>query len=431
MKHIWNKVTLERVYVFILLMIFGGIVLQGPISVGLGSLWPHYILIIKAWAEVGMVIASILLLVLLYKKGQLKLLKDPLMLLAIAYVLIHLILLAIFWQGKKASVSGLIIDLRYVVFFGLTYITIKLYPLYRSLFIKIGIAGALVMVIFSILQVTILPADILKYIGYNNSTIVPYLTVDQNHSYIRINSTLRGPNPVGAYTLIVLTLLIAALYRKAVVPKKTRIVMAILAVGGVIALWASYSRSALLAAILSALIVVLTVSYKRIAPRIWVGALTAIIVVILAVFTIGGSTFVSNIFLHDNPNGGSATKSDQGHLSSLSDGAKLVIRQPLGAGVGSTGSASLYTKSPLVIENQYLFIAHEAGWIGLIAFMVLFVWILKKLWRRKKDWLAIGVFASGIGLALIGLLLPVWVDDTVSIVWWGLAGIALGSKRND
>jgi hypothetical protein len=299
------------------------------------------------------------------------------------------------------------------------------------LFIKIGIAGALVMVIFSILQVTILPADILKYIGYNNSTIVPYLTVDQNHSYIRINSTLRGPNPVGAYTLIVLTLLIAALYRKAVVPKKTRIVMAILAVGGVIALWASYSRSALLAAILSALIVVLTVSYKRIAPRIWVGALTAIIVVILAVFTIGGSTFVSNIFLHDNPNGGSATKSDQGHLSSLSDGAKLVIRQPLGAGVGSTGSASLYTKSPLVIENQYLFIAHEAGWIGLIAFMVLFVWILKKLWRRKKDWLAIGVFASGIGLALIGLLLPVWVDDTVSIVWWGLAGIALGSKRND
>jgi hypothetical protein len=421
MKHIWNKVTLERVYVFILLMIFGGIVLQGPISVGLGSLWPHYSLIIKAWAEVGMVIASILLLVLLYKKGQLKLLKDPLMLLAIAYVLIHLILLAIFWQGKKASVSGLIIDLRYVVFFGLTYITIKLYPLYRSLFIKIGIAGALVMVIFSILQVTILPADILKYIGYNNSTIVPYLTVDQNHSYIRINSTLRGPNPVGAYTLIVLTLLIAALYRKAVVPKKTRIVMAILAVGGVIALWASYSRSALLAAILSALIVVLTVSYKRIAPRIWVGALTAIIVVILAVFTIGGSTFVSNIFLHDNPNGGSATKSDQGHLSSLSDGAKLVIRQPLGAGVGSTGSASLYTKSPLVIENQYLFIAHEAGWIGLIAFMVLFVWILKKLWRRKKDWLAIGVFASGIG----------WVDDTVSIVWWGLAGIALGSKRND
>jgi hypothetical protein len=34
--------------------------------------------------------------------------------------------------------------------------------------------------------------------------------------------------------------------------------------------------------------------------------------------------------------------------------------------------------------------------------------------------------ASGIGLALIGLLLPVWVDDTVSIVWWGLAAIATG-----
>jgi len=204
--------------------------------------------------------------------------------------------------------------------------------------------------------------------------------------------------------------------------------MVILAVGGVIALWASYSRSALLAAIFAVLIVVLTVSYKRIAPKIWIGALTAIIVVSVAVFAVGGSTFVSNIFLHDNPNGGSATKSDQGHISSLTDGAKLVIHRPLGAGVGSTGSASLYTKSPLVIEDQYLFIAHEVGWIGLIAFLTLFIWILRKLWQRKKDWLALGVFASGVGLALIGLLLPVWVDDTVSIVWWGLAGIVLGSK---
>ena len=29
------------------------------------------------------------------------------------------------------------------------------------------------------------------------------------------------------------------------------------------------------------------------------------------------------------------------------------------------------------------------------------------------------------GLAFVGLLLPVWVDDTVSILWWGLAAIAI------
>ena len=40
--------------------------------------------------------------------------------------------------------------------------------------------------------------------------------------------------------------------------------------------------------------------------------------------------------------------------------------------------------------------------------------------------LSLGVFASGCGLAIVGLLLPVWVDDTVSIIWWGLAGVAIG-----
>jgi len=37
------------------------------------------------------------------------------------------------------------------------------------------------------------------------------------------------------------------------------------------------------------------------------------------------------------------------------------------------------------------------------------------------------VWASGLGLILIGLVLPVWVDDTVSIVWWGLAALVIAS----
>jgi hypothetical protein len=102
-------------------------------------------------------------------------------------------------------------------------------------------------------------------------------------------------------------------------------------------------------------------------------------------------------------------------------------RQPIGGGVGSTGSASLMTDSPLFIENQYLFIAHETGWFGLGLFIALMSLLLVRLWRYRRDWLALGVLTSGIGLSCIGLLLPVWVDDTVSIIWWGLAAIALAS----
>ena len=84
----------------------------------------------------------------------------------------------------------------------------------------------------------------------------------------------------------------------------------------------------------------------------------------------------------------------------------------------------MYTDSPIIIENQYLFTAHELGWLGLIIFLFIFGLIMKRLWKLRSDWLALGVFASGLCLAVIGLLLPVWVDDTVAIIWWGLAAIA-------
>ena len=106
------------------------------------------------------------------------------------------------------------------------------------------------------------------------------------------------------------------------------------------------------------------------------------------------------------------------------------MAQPLGAGIGSTGSASLYDddEGGVIIENQYLYIAHETGWLGLALFVAIFGLIMVRLWRARDDWLALGAFASGVGMALIGLLLPVWADDTVAIVWWALAATALGGE---
>jgi hypothetical protein len=102
----------------------------------------------------------------------------------------------------------------------------------------------------------------------------------------------------------------------------------------------------------------------------------------------------------------------------------------MGAGIGSTGSASLLGTEPVIIENQYLMIAHEVGWLGVVLFAVLYGYMVGRLWQQRRDWLALGIWASGVGLAAIGLLLPVWADDTVSIVWWGLAAISLWNKHN-
>ena len=50
------------------------------------------------------------------------------------------------------------------------------------------------------------------------------------------------------------------------------------------------------------------------------------------------------------------------------------------------------------------------------------------MWDKRKDWFTLGVFSSGVGLAVIGLFLPVFADDTVAIIWWGLAAVVVGSS---
>jgi len=423
---------LAKIYIAILLIVFGGIVLHAPISVGLGTIWPDYSLLIKSWKEILMLIAGLIALFLICKNKKMKILRDPVMVAIAAYAVLHLVLLFYLNQGLSASVAGLAIDLRYILFFGLVYIAMKLYPEYRKMFIRVGIAGALIVLIFALLQVLILPNDILKYIGYNVNTISPYLTVDQNHAFIRINSTLRGPNPLGAYAGLVLVLIVSAIAKSKITKDKwPQVIVGILSAGGVVALWASYSRSALIGTVVSIIIVLAVVYWRKLSTRLWITI--SIILVILGggLFMIRDTPFISNVVLHENPTGGSSVNSNEGHVNSLSDGTMQLLSRPLGAGIGSTGSASLLGNKSEIIENQYLFVAHEIGWLGLAIFVFIFASIQIRLWKLRNNWLALGVFASGIGLALIGILLPVWADDTVAIIWWGLAVVALFPPRKN
>jgi len=417
-----------RIYVGILAVIFAGIVFHAPLSVALGTVWPNYDLLIKSWKEILMLVAGLLALYLMYKSGQMKkIMKDPIILVIAGYALLHLLLMLLMNQGLSASVAGLAIDLRFVLYFALVYIAITLYPGYRKMFIKIGIGGALVVLCFALLQVFILPHNILKYIGYNLNTISPYLTIDKNQAFVRINSTLRGPNPLGAYAGIVLTLLAAWAVKKKVDKKKwPQTIFVILTIGAIVSLWASYSRSAQIGTAIAIAIVLSVTLWQKITPKMWAAVGALFVIAAGGLFMVRNTSFISNIVLHENPNGGSNVNSNEGHISSINNSFSEVLRQPLGAGIGSTGSASLLGKNAEIIENQYLFVAHEAGWLGLALFVSIFAVVMARLWKLRKDWLALGVFASGIGLALVGFFLPVWADDTVSIIWWGLAAVVVG-----
>lgn len=419
--------VIDRLYIGILLVIFGGIVLHAPLSVGLGTLFTDYDLLIKSWKEILMGVALLLIGIIVWRKKRFDILKEPLMVGLQIYAGLHVLSLIVFRNGLQASLAGLMIDLRYILFFILVYLAVRLYPQFRRPFVVVGIVGAVVVVGFALLQVFILPADVLKYIGYNLHTIAPYLTVDQNHEYIRINSTLRGPNPLGAYVVIVLASLGAWLIcKKPKIVRRRAFIVTVLLLGGMVALWASYSRSALLAAVVAGVVLLSVTVLPKLSRRAWIVSAVIIFAIIGGLAATSKTSVVSNVLLHENPAGGSTVSSNDGHLSSLQDGLLMIAGEPLGSGVGSTGSASLTTDAPMVIENQYLFVAHEVGWLGLMLFLMIFIGVMSRLWQLRTNWLALGAFASGLGLAIIGLLLPVWADDTVAIVWWGLAAVIIG-----
>lgn len=415
---------LGALYVGILLVIFGGVVLHAPLSVGLSSLFPEHELLIKSWKEVLLGIALVLSIILLTVHKRWALLKTRLVYLIAGFAAVNLLLIPFFGTNFEATIAGLFINLRFLLFFVLVYVAVKLYPRSYRLFLLTFAGGAFVVTVFAILQITVLPNDVLKYLGYSKSTIAPFLTVDDNINYIRINSTLRGPNPLGVYAVIVLSVVLVAWLRTTrKLTNREQVFGGIIAAGAVVALWASYSRSAALAALLAIGIIVTVIYRKSISKGVWLGLAAVAIILTGSLVALRDTQFVSQVILHEDPHEGNDINSNDGHIESLKDGVDRMIQQPLGAGIGSTGSASLRGDKPVIIENQYLFTAHENGWVGLGLFLVINYYVLTTLWRQRAQRLALAVFASGVGIAFAGLFLPVWVDDTVSIIWWGLAAI--------
>lgn len=428
MPKLSNKLSwFEKAVIGGILLIIAYIPFHAVFSVAIGSISSQPLLV-KAWKEILLGLLVILCVFILLKRPDIRkvYVSSRLNQLALAFVLFQMLLALFFHASLSSTIAGLAIDIRFAVFFLVVRLGILLLPSLRRLVVKTFLGGAVISVVFGLLQQYILPKDILSHIGYSKATIKPYLTVDNNPAYIRINSTLRGPNPLGAYVVIILSV-VAGWFEAHIkkLSKKWLTAICLFALGCLSVLYASYSRSAWIALVVAALVfVVISLSRK------WQLYTLAGVVVLLLVGTLGypllkNSSFFHTVIDHKDPNNPSLADSNLGHETSVISGIKRAVTHPLGFGIGSTGSASLLGDSPLIVENQYLFVAHESGWVGVLLFIALQVGVLVKLYWDRRDWLAKAMFTSGVGMVVIGLLLPVFTDDTTAYVWWGLAAVAL------
>jgi O-antigen ligase len=346
--------------------------------------------------------------------------------LILIYCLINLVWGLVAYQRHdvdlKALGYGLIVDLRFPIFFLITWAAALRTSRLRLAWPLLVLWPAAIVVVFGLLQALVLPYNFLAHFGYGPKTIPAYETINNNIHYLRIASTLRGANPLGAYLVIPISLLAVLIIRG----RRSWPYLVLLA-GALATLYFSFSRSAWFAAALAiGLAVLLGLRSRR--TKLWLLGLAGMLIVIAGVLllVLHNNQRFQNIVFHTQTHSAVPTTSDEGHAAALKAGLRDIAHNPFGSGPGSAGPASVYNNHPArIAENYYVQIGQETGWLGLLLFLMINAGVGYLLWLRRADPLAMSLLISLVGLSFINLLSHAWADDTLAYVWWGLAGIAM------
>lgn len=397
----------------------------------------------RLWKELVLVLLAVVVGLLLWRDGALRkrLCAWPIFWLVVAYIAVQLIMAAVSYgtghASLKAVLYALIINLRFVFFFLFCVIIAVRSPWLRAHWRQLILVPAGLVVGFGLLQATVLPRDFLAHFGYGPETIVAYQTVDQKSAYVRAQSTLRGPNPLGAYLVVVIAIVAAVLIGQRV-KRGNRWLLGALFVGATVVLGYSYSRSAYIGAVVavaaSCWLLIRGVRARRLLLVVFAGLLLISGALFLA---LRQNDYVQNVLFHTDEQSLASRSSNQDRAEALQHGLHDLAAQPLGQGLGTAGPASVYNNGQAnIAENYYLQIGQEAGWLGLGLFVALLATIGWQLVRQRPDTAAVALVASLAGICLVSLVSHAWADDTLGLLWWGLAGIVvvpaiLGSTRND
>lgn len=330
------------------------------------------------------------------------------------------------WAVRTNEVNGnaliysLLANLRFLGFFMICLVVAAKSEFLRKHLHKIILLPAAIVILFGLLQRFILPYDFLRHFGYGPDTIPAYQTIDNKIEYRRIQSTLRGANPLGAYLVLIIPILVIGL-RKQLWLRWLGILSA------VTVFFYSYSRSAWLGA--GATIGLLTywlIKNKKLRQAVLVGATIGVLLAAGAIILFRNNYVVQNTVFHTATDSTSPDSSNEDRLDALQVATEEVISEPLGRGPGTAGTASFRNNhAPRIAENYFLQIGQEVGWLGILLFAAINVLVVAELWGRRRDHWALLLIAIFTGLTLINLLSHAWADDTLGLLWWGVAGIVL------
>jgi hypothetical protein len=398
------------------------------LTVWLASAADHYTLL-RLWKEflLLIIIAGTAYLLFVDRRLREKILSSLLAQLIGLYFLLSLLWGIVAYSLDKVTLKalgfGLVVNLRYLAFFLVIWVIATKSQWLEKMWPKILLIPAGIVILIGLLQRLVLPYDFLRHFGYNESTIFPYQTINYDIKYPRIMSTLRGANPLGAYLILIISA-IGVLFLKF---KQQRLFWGLFGTAGLLALFFSYSRGAWIGLGLSGLFLAwLTLKQDR-SKQLFLGVLALILIgSAVAAYGLRNNPTFENYLFHTHDRSTIEESSNEAHISAFKEGMDDVVTEPLGRGVGTAGPASVYNQNKgRIADNYFVQIAQEVGWLGLIVFLAINFLVVRELWVRKKDNLALILLVSVVGITAVNLVSHAWTDDTLAYIWWGLAGIAL------
>lgn len=416
------------VLILVLLPVHAFISTWGGTAVGPLLVW-------KSWKEIllALLVPLVIWYCLLRPDVAKAVWKHWLTKLAAMYVVLQFIFAIVSQASTDAALAGFLMNVR---FFAMLILGMVIVASGHPLLIKCKkwlpawlLVITVALSVLAILQVTVVPRDFLAQFGYNKqTTIAPYLEVDQSSSALRAFATMRGPNPFGSYLLLPLALAVVMIARQ-----RRNILACSALILGTVALVLTSSRSAWLGATAGLLLLAVTLVPKAHLIK-WAkrGAIPAAIVLIIFGWLAVTVPQIRLAVFHSRADRATLTTgSSDEHWQKTIDGIKDVAAHPLGQGVGTAGPASFYNKNqpPKVAENYFVQIAQETGIIGLILFAAINCLVVYQLWRQRADIWTKALLASFVGITVVNFFLHGWADDPTAMTWWGIAGLYLFEGR--
>ncbi len=260
----------------------------------------------------------------------------------------------------------------------------------------------------------------------------------------RAQSVMSGPNQLGLWLLIPLGILLGQWSNNRVASGKWLVVSIII----LVALVLSFSRAAWIAAV-----VMIVFTFIRSTNALHCRKLCMVILGFFACFALAVAFLFPSVFFRIN--------SSSDHLRKPVEAIRMMIKNPLGLGLGTAGPASnrmgdtcvqlpkdadfswakdrqdlcVFVDSvqvqpsgrvcscPLLTENWYLQIGVELGVIGFVLYVVLTLLLLKRLGPSPVRFPLL-VF---LGLSIAALFLHAYEDSAVAYTVWVLLAVAFAT----